>query len=65
MIGSVMRGDADLAAGDITITAEREKAVDFTVPIMQTGITILYTQPSWKLQSITSLEDLVNQVGGF
>ena len=57
-----MRGDADLAVGDITITAEREKAVDFSLPFMQTGITILYTQPSWKLQTITSLEDLVNQV---
>lgn len=61
MIGSVMRGDADLAVGDITITAEREKAVDFSLPFMQTGITILYTQPSWKLQTITSIEDLVNQ----
>ena len=37
MIGSVVNGDATLAAGDITVTAARERAVDFTVPFMQTG----------------------------
>ena len=62
MVGEVMTGKADLALADLTITAQREKVmlmmmmmlimmmmkvVDFTVPFMQTGITILFSQPSW------------------
>ncbi|KAI4458425.1 ionotropic glutamate receptor [Holotrichia oblita] len=42
MIGKVMSGEADLAIGDLTITSERENAVDFTLPFMTLGITILY-----------------------
>ena len=37
MIGSVMRGSADLAVADITQTAIRESVVDFTVPFDQVG----------------------------
>ena len=37
MIGSVIRGSADLAVADITQTAMRETVVDFTVPFDQVG----------------------------
>ena len=37
-----MTGAADLALADLTITAARERVVDFTVPFLQTGITVLY-----------------------
>lgn len=37
MIGEVKRGEADLAIADLTITSKREKAVDFTLPFMNTG----------------------------
>lgn len=37
MIGDVMDGRADLAITDLTITAEREEAVDFTSPFMNLG----------------------------
>ncbi|KAJ8970835.1 hypothetical protein NQ317_000708 [Molorchus minor] len=36
---------AELAIADLTITSEREKAVDFTMPFMNLGISILYKQP--------------------
>ncbi|KAK9754331.1 Ligand-gated ion channel [Popillia japonica] len=42
MIGKVMYKEADLAIGDLTITSEREQVVDFTLPFMTLGITILY-----------------------
>lgn len=36
---------ADLAITDLTITSERESAVDFTMPFMNLGISILYKKP--------------------
>ena len=36
---------ADLAACDLTITYERRTAVDFTMPFMTLGISILYAKP--------------------
>ncbi|KAJ8910755.1 hypothetical protein NQ315_017212 [Exocentrus adspersus] len=42
MIGQIVKGTADLAVADLTITSEREKAVDFTTPFMHFGIGILY-----------------------
>merc|ERR1711976_402632 len=61
MVGEVMTGKADMALADLTITSKREKVVDFTVPYMQTGITILFSQPSWGLRTFKSIEDLIKQ----
>ena len=33
---------ADLAVADLTITYEREQGVDFTMPFMNLGVTILF-----------------------
>lgn len=35
----------DFAITDLTITAEREQAVDFTTPFMNLGISILFRKP--------------------
>jgi ionotropic glutamate receptor len=45
MLREVMEGRADLAITDLTITSERESAVDFTMPFMILGISILYEKP--------------------
>ncbi|XP_076280228.1 glutamate receptor ionotropic, kainate 2 isoform X2 [Lasioglossum baleicum] len=45
MLARIMAGEADLAITDLTITAERESAVDFTMPFMNLGISILYRKP--------------------
>lgn len=37
---------ADFAITDLTITSSRQKAVDFTSPFMNLGITILYKKPT-------------------
>lgn len=45
MIREILDGRADLAITDLTITSEREEAVDFTMPFMNLGISILYRKP--------------------
>lgn len=41
MIGMVMRGEADIAVGGFTITADRRKVVDFLYPFQEDGIGII------------------------
>ncbi|KAJ0183044.1 hypothetical protein K1T71_001020 [Dendrolimus kikuchii] len=46
MIGRLMReDDVHFAITDLTITEERERAVDFTTPFMNLGISILFRKP--------------------
>lgn len=40
--------EADLAVCDFTITKARESVVDFTMPFMNLGISILYLKPEDK-----------------
>ena len=37
MLGNVTRNEVDMAVVDLTITAERQSVVDFTLPFMNTG----------------------------
>ncbi|XP_043279384.1 glutamate receptor ionotropic, kainate 3-like isoform X2 [Venturia canescens] len=46
MLGAIIDGEADLGISDLTITAERESAVEFTVPFLNLGISILYRKPT-------------------
>ncbi|XP_042896246.1 glutamate receptor ionotropic, kainate 2 isoform X2 [Parasteatoda tepidariorum] len=54
MIGELIRGEADMAVADLTITTTRLEAVDFTHPFMQTGIGILFKKPTQKVHSMFS-----------
>merc|ERR1711892_1540954 len=45
MIGELIEGTADMAIADLTITEARDKVIDFSVPFMKGGITILYKKP--------------------
>ncbi|XP_035449990.2 glutamate receptor ionotropic, kainate 2 isoform X1 [Spodoptera frugiperda] len=46
MLGRLMEDEnIDFAITDLTITAERERAVDFTTPFMNLGISILFRTP--------------------
>ena len=42
LMGELLAQKADLAITDLTITYEREQAVDFSMPFMNLGISILY-----------------------
>lgn len=54
MIGEIISGQADLAIVDLTITSSREEAVDFTLPFMNTGISILFKKPTNKVTTLFS-----------
>ncbi|XP_050184111.1 glutamate receptor ionotropic, kainate 5-like, partial [Myiozetetes cayanensis] len=45
MVGELINRKADLAVAAFTITAEREKVIDFSKPFMTLGISILYRCP--------------------
>ncbi|XP_033110440.1 glutamate receptor 1-like isoform X2 [Anneissia japonica] len=47
MIGEIIRGRADIAAGPLTITEDRDSFVDFSIPFMRSGIQILIKHPSY------------------
>ena len=42
VIPAVVSGKADLAAAGITITEDRKKNVDFSIPYVKTGIVVIY-----------------------
>ncbi|KAK0084291.1 hypothetical protein PV325_007314 [Microctonus aethiopoides] len=54
MIKELLDQKADLAIADLTITYEREQAVDFTMPFMNLGISILYRKPIKKPPNLFS-----------
>ncbi|XP_047523175.1 glutamate receptor ionotropic, kainate 2 isoform X4 [Pieris napi] len=45
MIRELLEQRADLAIADLTITYDREQVVDFTMPFMNLGISVLYRKP--------------------
>lgn len=59
MIGELLQGKADLAIADLTITFVREEVVDFTMPFMNLGISILYKKadkkPPWLFSFLAPL----------
>uniref|UniRef100_A0A914DGH6 Uncharacterized protein n=1 Tax=Acrobeloides nanus TaxID=290746 RepID=A0A914DGH6_9BILA len=45
VIGSLLRKKADLGIGPFTITQERQRVVDFSLPFMTSGISIMIKKP--------------------
>ncbi|RXG61714.1 Glutamate receptor ionotropic, kainate 2 [Armadillidium vulgare] len=54
MIKQLLDQKADMAITDLTINFEREEAVDFTMPFMNMGITIIYKKPRKMAPSLFS-----------
>ncbi|XP_043188365.1 glutamate receptor ionotropic, kainate 2-like isoform X1 [Amphibalanus amphitrite] len=54
MIGDLLSGKAHLAIADLTITATRGKAINFTTQWMSLGISMVYTKPSKQPPSLFS-----------
>ena len=59
-MGEVVAGRADFALADLTITAARERAVDFTVPFMHVGVTTVFAPGSWQQQASLQVKQLIN-----
>ena len=45
IIGELVRHEADLAIGSMTISKVREQAVEFSLPFMNLGISIMIYKP--------------------
>lgn len=45
MVGELIRHEADIAVASMTITAERERVIDFSKPFMSLGISIMIKKP--------------------
>ncbi|KAK2714937.1 glutamate receptor ionotropic, kainate 2-like isoform X3 [Artemia franciscana] len=54
MIKELLDQKADVAIGDLSINYDRETAVDFTTPFLNTGISILYKKAQKKPPSLFS-----------
>ncbi|XP_043065157.1 uncharacterized protein LOC108093341 [Drosophila ficusphila] len=61
MLRELMLGRADLAITDLTITSEREEALDFTIPFMNLGIAILYLKPQKATPGLFTFMDPFSQ----
>ena len=48
MIAELRSQKADMAVIDMSVTSIRQTAVDFTMPFMNLGVTILYKKPTKK-----------------
>ncbi|XP_032663311.1 glutamate receptor ionotropic, kainate 2-like [Odontomachus brunneus] len=54
LIKRLLDREADLAICDLTITYQRESAVDFSMPFMNLGISILFSKPEEKVPNLFS-----------
>jgi len=45
VVGELADGSADMAIADLTVTEARDEAIDFSIPFMSGGITILTKKP--------------------
>lgn len=61
MMGMLVEGDADMIIADLTETAKRREAADFTSPYLTTGIGIMYHQVTRQELPFHNLEELVAQ----
>ena len=59
LIPGLLKGEGDIAAGNLTITAEREKRVDFSVPSKKGVVEIVVTGPA--SPKLGSIDDLAGQ----
>lgn len=57
IVTELLEDRADFAIGDLTITSERERAVDFSTPFMSAGISILFTKPKKTTPSLFAFMD--------
>lgn len=45
MVGELLRREADLAIAPLTISSQRERVIEFSMPFMNTGISIMIKKP--------------------
>ena len=45
MVGELVRNEADIAIAPLTISSQRERAIEFSMPFMNIGISIMIKKP--------------------
>ena len=45
MVGEIIRNEAQLAIGPLTISSQKERVIGFTTPFMNMGISIMIKKP--------------------
>ena len=50
MVGELVRQEADIAIASLTISLVREQAVEFSLPFMNLGISIMVYKPEEKVK---------------
>ncbi|XP_018787387.1 PREDICTED: glutamate receptor 1 isoform X1 [Bactrocera latifrons] len=61
MVGELVRREADIAIAAMTITAERERVIDFSKPFMSLGISIMIKKPVKQTPGVFSFMDPLSQ----
>ncbi|XP_017861458.1 PREDICTED: glutamate receptor 1 [Drosophila arizonae] len=61
MVGELVRKEADMAIAAMTITAERERVIDFTKPFMSLGISIMIKKPVKQTPGVFSFLNPLSQ----
>ncbi|HTQ72805.1 MAG TPA: transglycosylase SLT domain-containing protein [Burkholderiales bacterium] len=59
LLPGLLKGEGDIAAGNLTVTAERRKTVDFSLPVTKHVVEIMVTGPA--SPALSSLDDLSGQ----
>ena len=45
LVGELVRHEADIAVAPLTISSQRERAIEFSMPFMNVGISIMIKKP--------------------
>ncbi|CAD7083213.1 unnamed protein product [Hermetia illucens] len=61
MVGELVRREADIAIAAMTITAERERVIDFSKPFMSLGISIMIKKPIKQTPGVFSFLNPLSQ----
>ncbi|XP_055843535.1 glutamate receptor 1-like isoform X1 [Episyrphus balteatus] len=61
MVGELVRREADIAIAPMTITAERERVIDFSKPFMSLGISIMIKKPVKQTPGVFSFMNPLSQ----
>ena len=59
LLPELLKGEGDIAAGNLTVTAERGKSVDFSLPVTRNVVEIVVTGPA--SPALSSLGDLAGR----
>lgn len=55
LIGEIVSGEADVIVSSVKVNSDRQKAVDFTVPFLDTGISIIVAKQTGVIAKLAFL----------